>query len=116
MSRVVAVLRRLLLACAALALLAGGPPMPGSLATDAAVHSGHTGRHGSEPAPHHQHTSCCDLCVVHCGAPFSPVAASGVPAPDVHVVSALPIALVARLVIPPRYRLPLALAPPSRLG
>lgn len=112
----VALLRRLLLACAAAALLLH-PAVPAQAAwPDHVGHDGEHGQHAQHRAPAHRHTSCCDLCVVHCGGPVAPGTPAGVPGTIVltFVPSAPPgnAAPVASL----RHRLPPALAPPSLLA
>jgi hypothetical protein len=117
MTAVAAFLRRILFAGAAVALLAGGPPMPERMAMPDASHAGHRdGHHGSAPAPHHHHTQCCDLCAAHCGSPLAPGDRTRVPIAAARAVSASLPTLASPVVVQPRYRLPPALAPPPLLA
>lgn len=116
MPRIAALLRRLLLACTAVAMLAGGPAMTLRMTLAAAGPDAHgDAHHPSTPERHDRHTECCDLCAAHCG---SVLAATGggsavLADPPRLVTAAAPTAApaVARL----RYRLPPALAPPLLL-
>ena len=119
MPRLPGLLRRLVLACTALAMLATGPAMAAGMrpvmepAAGHHQHGGHPGEHAPRP---HRHGQCCDLCVVHCGSPFGSAQATRVPlvAPAPILGLAAP-ADFAAVVTRARYRLPPALAPPTLL-